>query len=76
MSLLQKLVRGTVTATAWVLGWMLLAPAYLMIFVPLRLVRRVRGVRDPLGLAFPGPAGSLWRPRRPANDPNADHRMH
>lgn len=46
------------------LTWTLLVPVYCLMFVPVRLILKIRGV-DPMCRQFPTDAGTYWVPRKP-----------
>jgi hypothetical protein len=56
------------------LTWALLAPMFFLVFVPGRLILKLRGI-DPLCRAFPTSAPTYWAPRKPVTDPAAYRRQ-
>lgn len=57
--------RAVGRAFATALTWVLLVPVFLLVFVPGRLVLKLRGV-DPLTRRFPSAEPTYWVPRKPA----------
>ena len=47
----------------------LLPAVYFLVLLPIALFRRLGG-SDSLDRGFPGPAGSLWKPRKPVKSPD------
>lgn len=64
-----RLVRLVVRITGLAVSWILLTPAYVVLFVPGRLWLRWRG-RDPLARRADPEARTYWSPHRPNADPD------
>lgn len=56
---------GRIVSTA--LTWILLVPVFLLIFVPGRVILKLRG-EDPLCRQFPTGAATYWTPRKAVAD--------
>ncbi len=64
--MIGRLAHGVGTAVTWIL----LTPFFYLVFVPGRVIMRLRG-KDPLSLKFPTREPTYWVPWKPS--PTKDH---
>jgi len=61
---IEKLGQSLGRAVSVGLTWLLLVPMFWLVFVPGRLILKIRGI-DPMCRAFPTDAPTYWVPRKP-----------
>ena len=68
----RAILGALIRLVVWVgnaLTAVLLPAVYFLVFLPIALLRRLGG-SDSLDRGFPGPSGSLWKPRKPVASPD------
>lgn len=68
----RAILGALIRLVVWVgnaLTAVLLPAVYFLVLLPIALFRRLGG-SDSLDRGFPGPAGSLWKPRKPVVSPD------